>query len=193
MLRILHLCVVTAYAVAPVLALMVAIVRLLRRRRSNNRAGRGGRFTFTISAAIILGSAMSLIYAVALGGHIAIDQVLLSIYFTASLMFLLGAFDAILVGGLKWIWSFFQPHDRTRARERYGDAYHDDPHRALDPGEAMPPTAGRKFVESLPFLIRATVLIAVALPYLMASALTYRPKIVPRTTPNSQLGYGFEP
>jgi alpha-beta hydrolase superfamily lysophospholipase len=140
---------------------------------------RRGRFTFTISAAIILGSAVSLVYAVALGGHIALDQVLLSIYFTASLMFLLGAFDAVLVGGLKWVWGFFEPGD---------------PHRAPDPDDALaPPTARRKLVESLPFLIRAAVLIAVALPYLMASALTYRPKIVPRVTPVSQLGYDFEP
>jgi alpha-beta hydrolase superfamily lysophospholipase len=132
---------------------------------------------------------MSLIYAVALGGRIGVDQVLLSIYFTASLMFLLGAFDAVLVGGLKWIWSFVQPRDQ----QRYGDAYRDDPHRAADAQDQHPPTAGRKLVESLPFLIRAAVLIAVALPYLMASALTYRPKIVPRVTPASQLGYAFEP
>jgi alpha-beta hydrolase superfamily lysophospholipase len=178
MLRILHLCVVWAYAIAPPLALMLAVARLLRRRQgSANR--RGGRFTFTISAAIILGSAVSLVYAVALGGHIGIDQVLLSIYLTASLMFLLGAFDAVLVSGLKWVWGFVQSGD---------------PHRAADPDDhAKPVTAGRKFVESLPFLIRAAVLIAVALPYLMASALTYRPKIVPRITPSSQLGYDFEP
>src|SRR4029079_19564556 len=116
-------------------------------------------------------------------------QVLLSIYFTASLMFLLGAFDALLVGALKWIWSFIQPPPQ----QRYGEIDRNDSNRAPNPVDQRPVTAGRKLVESLPFLIRAAVLIAVALPYLMASALTYRPKIVPRVTPVSQIGYQFEP
>src|SRR5262249_13229001 len=50
----------------------------------------------------------------------------------------------------------------------------------------------QKILETIPFLIRAAVLIALALPYLMAVALTYRPKVVARDNPMDSLGIAFQ-
>jgi fermentation-respiration switch protein FrsA (DUF1100 family) len=41
-------------------------------------------------------------------------------------------------------------------------------------------------------LVRVALLLGVGLPYVMAAVMTYRPKIVPRDDPRSQLGFGFE-
>ena len=59
-------------------------------------------------------------------------------------------------------------------------------------GESTAATFWRRAVESLPFVVRAVVLLAIAMPYLMASVLTYRPKIVATIDPQSQYGFDFD-
>jgi len=162
MLRFVHTMIVYAYLAAPALAVLGA---LFQRRR--NSPALFTRLFATASIAIVMGSAVALACALAGDGRISAGQLGLCVYLTASLLVLIAALDNVLLMVLKRLWH-------------------------LARGQGTGATLWRKFVESLPFLIRATVLIAIALPYLMAVALTFRPKVVPRADPANQLGLGFD-
>lgn len=161
MLHYTHSLIMLGYVIAPIIALIVAV---LGRRRFRLL----GRLFAVASAAIVLGSAVSLAYALLVGGNISVGQIGLCIYLTASLILIIMLLDYLLIASLRRVW------DRIT-------------------GEGSAAHIGRKIVESLPFLVRATVLIAIALPYLMAVALTYRPKVVSRDDPGTKLGMRYEP
>ncbi|MBC8106341.1 MAG: alpha/beta fold hydrolase [Anaerolineae bacterium] len=161
MLHYTHWLIVLGYVTAPIVAVIIAV---LGRRRFRLLS----KLFAVASTAIVLGSAVSLAYALLVGGNISVGQIGLCIYLTASLILIVMMLDYLLIASLRRVW------DRIT-------------------GECSAAHIGRKIVESLPFLVRATVLIAIALPYLMAVALTFRPKVVSRDDPATKLGMRFEP
>ena len=160
MLRYTHSIIVLCYVIAPIIAILIAV---LGRRRFRLL----GKLFAVASAAIVLGSAISLAYALGMGGNISLGQIGLCVYLTASLILIIMLLDYLLIASLRRVW------DRIS-------------------GDGSWAQLGRKIVESLPFLVRATVLVAIALPYLMAVALTFRPKVVPREDPGTKWGWRYE-
>ena len=159
--RILHLVVVAFYVAAPVVAIVGDAVRSIRARRGAPSSG----FVSTLAAAVILGTALALVYAVGIGGHVRLGQIFLCIYFAGGLLLLLKGFDWLV----------------TRGASRLLRAWLRD-QRAIRRRAAMTGVA----------LTRMTLLLGIGLPYVMAAVMTYRPKVVPRDDPKSQLGFGFE-
>ena len=177
-LRWTHLLLVALYCGAPVVAIAVT---LLRRARGRRPAGAGGGgIAVTISAAIILGSALSLALTIAVGSRIRLGQVALTVYFLAALMLLLRGADAVLVRILRGTWFLVFGG---------GGGGEDEP--ADAPQRSRPPLAQR-LAAPLPTLVRAALLLFVGVPYLMAVAMVYRPKVVSRVTPNVQLGVRYD-
>ena len=159
--RILHYLVVAFYVAAPVVAIVGDAVRSIRARRGAPSSG----FVSTLAAAVVLGTALALVYAIGIGGHVRLGQIFLCIYFAGGLLLLLKGFDWLVTRGASlamrgWL------HDERLLRRR----------------AAMAGVA----------LARIALLLGIGLPYVMAAVMTYRPKVVPRDDPKSQLGFGFE-
>ena len=165
------------YVVAPAMAVVLTLAAASHRR--TRRFVRRGRLAFTFSTAIVLGTALALVHALTAGAHVSLAQVGLAVYFTASLLLILMAFDVALAAALKWIWQRIRSDDD------------DDDEDGEAKGRARP-GIWRRSLEPLPFVVRAALLVVVALPYLMATALTYRPKYVPRENPQSRLDVGYD-
>jgi alpha-beta hydrolase superfamily lysophospholipase len=159
--RILHFLVVAFYLAAPVVALVGDAVYSIRKRRGVPSSG----FVMTLASAVILGTALALVYAVGIGGHVGLGQIFLCIYFAAGLLLLLKGFDWLVTRGATL--ALRRPLRDPRVLRR----------RAAMVGVG---------------LARVALLFGVGLPYIMAAVMTYRPKVVPRDDPQSQLGFGFE-
>jgi hypothetical protein len=125
-----HSIIVASYIIAPIVAVAIAIIGRRRFRLL-------GKLFAVASAAIVLGTATSLAYALLVGGNISIAQIGLCVYLTASLILIIMLLDYLLIASLRRIWN------------RLG-------------GEGGWSHLGRKIVESLPFLVRATVLVLIA-------------------------------
>jgi fermentation-respiration switch protein FrsA (DUF1100 family) len=95
-----------------------------------------------------------------------VGQVLLATYFAAAMLLLLRGFDA----GLLWLLR------RGLRVHRRGEL----------------PTAWRGVRVLFMYLARTVILLAVGLPYVMASVMVYRPRVTPRDDPRSQLGFTFQ-
>lgn len=160
---VVHKLIVAFYLVAPPGALAVDAIMAWRKGRGVPSAG----LVMTVTAAILLGTAVSLIYAIAIGGHLPLMQILLAIYFAAGLMLILKCFD----GGVRLL--------GTRLFRRL-----------LDPSRSR---LSREIGNLLVWLLRGALLVAVGLPYVMAAVMTYRPKVIPRDNPSSLLGFGYQP
>jgi alpha-beta hydrolase superfamily lysophospholipase len=147
---------------------MAAMVIDLRRARLASRSTPSGGLITTISAAVLIGTGLAMIYGVAVGGRVRLTQVLLAIYFACGLLLILKAFDYLM--------------RRALARVLRTDA---------KPGEKSS-ALWRGVRDGISFAIRVVVLIAIGLPYVMAAVMTYRPKVLPADDPQKQLGYEFE-
>ena len=159
--RIFHYVIVAFYIAAPVVAIVGDAVRSIRARRGAPSSG----FVSTLAAAVILGTAMALIYAVGIGGHVRLGQIFLCIYFAGGLLLLLKGFDWLVTRGVSRLLRAWLRDERLIRR------------RAAMAGIGA---------------TRVALLLGVGLPYVMAAVMTYRPKVVPRDDPKSQLGFGFE-
>jgi fermentation-respiration switch protein FrsA (DUF1100 family) len=159
--RVLHYVIVAFYLAAPVVALLGDAVRSIRHRRGAPSSG----FVTTLAAAVILGTALALIYAIGVGGHVSLGQIFLCIYFAAGLLLLLKGFDWLVTRGSALA---LRPllRDERPSRKRVG--------------------LGAQA------LVRVALLVGLGLPYIMAAVMTYRPKVVPRDDPSNQLGFSFE-
>ena len=98
MFRYTHGLIVAAYVSAPAVAVLLAIV-------GRNRAKLRGKLAVVGSAAVVLGSGLSFVYAIAMGGKISAGQVGLAIYLTASLLLLIMGLDWLLVSVMRLIWT----------------------------------------------------------------------------------------
>jgi alpha-beta hydrolase superfamily lysophospholipase len=164
MLRAIHYVIVAMYLVLPVAALVADLVRARKRRsRFPSRS-----LMLSFSMAIFLGAGICLAYGIVVGGSPPLAQVALACYFAAGLLLLLKVFD----------WSL------QRSLMKLAIAYH---------GEGPKPRRGAMLVEWIAAGARVAILVAVGLPYIMAAAMTYRPKIHVDDDPSRQLGYRFEP
>ncbi len=123
------------------------------------------QLVMTTSAAVVLGTSLALIYAIGVGGHVSLGQIFLCIYFAAGLLLLLKAFDWLIM------------HGSTRALRRFLDS---------------PKAAPRRLAMMGQTVLRLALLIGLGMPYIMASVMTYRPKVVPRDDPMSQLRVAYE-
>src|SRR5215510_3695233 len=97
MLRYTHGLIVLGYIVAPIIALLIAV---LGRRRFRLHV----KLFAVASAAIVLGSAVSLAYALVIGGNISIAQIGLCIYLTASLILIIMLLDYLMIASLRRVW-----------------------------------------------------------------------------------------
>jgi len=162
---VLHYILVTAYVVAP----MVAVLRSARLRRTTGNGSAGYATLGTFVAGATMGVAISVVYAVAVKGTVSISQAMLAAYFATSLLLLLKAFDGMLKTA---VW-------RACVRRRIDEA-----------GE--PVVVVRRGRAAVGNLIRVVVLFGVGLPFVMSAIVTYRPKVLPNDDPLSQLGFPFE-
>lgn len=187
---ILHYLLVTAYLVAPVVAVALA---LRRRAMSPSAAGlepagdaeplaalapppvgvAAGRPTGlagTFVAGTVMGVALSVVYAVAVKGTVSIAQTVLAAYFATALLLLLRAFDAGL-RALVW---------RLSVRRGVG-------------ADGRPVRQVRRFAAAAGNTVRIAILFGFGLPFVMAAIVSYRPKVLPNDDPATQLGFDFEP
>src|SRR5438874_1072311 len=87
-----HKAIVAVYLAAPLAAMLIDFRSAWRKGRS---APSGGLIT-TISAAVLIGTGLALLYGFMVGGRVSIGQVLLAIYFTFGLLLVLKALDYLL-------------------------------------------------------------------------------------------------
>jgi fermentation-respiration switch protein FrsA (DUF1100 family) len=161
MYRAIHFLVVTFYLAAPVVALVVdAYISIRKGRRAPS-----SQFVMTTSAAVVLGTTLALIYAIGVGGHVGLGQILLCIYFAAGMLLLLKGFDWLVTRASTW------------ALGRFLDG---------------PGSVARRLAMAGQSLLRVALLFGVGLPYVMAAVMTYRPRVVPRDDPMVQLGLPYE-
>jgi fermentation-respiration switch protein FrsA (DUF1100 family) len=113
----------------------------------------------------VLGFSISVIYATAVQGRVVVTQILLASYFAASMLVLIKIFDRLLQRSLV---------------------------RVFRVGPGAPGGTGKAVRLQLAGSVRVIVLFAIALPYVMAAVMTYRPKVALSDDPKSQLGFGYE-
>lgn len=167
MLRLLHLLIVATYVAVP--AAVLAWILLRRRPRRIGEPGtaaRVGGLGVTFVAALAIALSLCLIYGRMLEGRVPIRQVLLATYFAAALLLLLRAVDGAIIWLLRHALRIHKP--------------------------APEPNLWRGTRVVALYLVRTVILLAVGLPYVIASVMVYRPKIVPRDNPRSQLGFAYE-
>ena len=162
-----HFILIAAYVAAPLVAAAIVAVRT-RRARSPRPAV---PLVVTCVSGLALGASLTILYALAVEGRPAVGQVLVTSYFAVAALCLLKGFSKLL---------------ELATMRLFGLHHH-----AISDHAAQPPRYYRTRFTSA-FVLRAIVLYAVGLPYVMAVAMVYRPKAVPRDDPYKQLGFRFE-
>jgi uncharacterized protein len=157
-----HKTIVAIYLAAPIAAMVIDFRSAWRRKRSAPTSG----LIASLSAAVLMGTGLALLYGFFVGGRVPIGQVLLAIYFALGLLLILKALDYVLRTSLSRLW-------RSILKK--------------------PNTFWRSSADLISFSLRVCILILIGLPYIMAAVMTYRPKIAPSDNPQKQLGYSFEP
>ena len=152
------------YVVTPVAVAAVAVYRAVRGRSVRPAAG----FLITCFSGLVIGAAMATIFAIAVAGRVKVGQVLATAYFATAAM--------CLLKGLSWL--------LERGSLRLLGVAH-------KPAEPPLPRFYRTRYTTA-FVLRALVLYAIGLPYVMAVAMVYRPKAAPVGDPLEQLGFRFE-
>jgi alpha-beta hydrolase superfamily lysophospholipase len=140
-----------------------------RHRRSPQpqyaRAAAG--FVFTCVAGMIIGVGLTLIYAHAIQGHAPLVQLALASYVAVGVICLLKGFSWLLKEGTE---------------------------RALRVRVAPAERGGAWVARTTTALtLRVILLFVIGLPYIMAVAMVYRPKIETADTPQKQLGFKYQP
>ena len=141
-----------------------AIAYAVRRRRRN--AVHLRRVQRAIVGGALVGVTVCTAYAVADGARPEFSQMAVTAYWATSFVLLLGVVD-------RWLWRAVQ-HTL---------------------GLDNPATAGRAVWQRVfaAVWLRAIVVGAVVIPYVVAVALTYRPRMSPTTDPERLAGWAYEP
>jgi fermentation-respiration switch protein FrsA (DUF1100 family) len=161
--RILHELIVCFYIVAPVGAIVLDALRA----RKTQRTSPGAWLVGVVLAGVIVGTSITVLYSVAVGGRVRVGQAMLGSYFAIGMLLLLRGFDYLIQRGIGA--ALRLPH------------------------EVEKPTVGLRLRALFGSLVRFVVLFAIGLPYVMATVLTYRPKVDMRDDPQKQLGFAFQP
>jgi fermentation-respiration switch protein FrsA (DUF1100 family) len=132
----------------------------------SKKVGPAGSFIVTCMVGIVLGCSMSVIYAVAVQGRVAFAQMALASYFAASMLLLIKIFDRLLRKSLVKLF-------RVGSESAGGN--------------------GKFLRAQLAGSIRVVLMFVLALPYVMAAVMTYRPKVALTDDPKSQLGFEYQP
>ncbi len=176
MYHLCHLLIVTAYLACPALA----VVHGARARRRAGRSMPLRRVRRAVAGGAVVGLLVCVAYAAAervgasttgLGDALArtrpgVAQVGVTAYLATSFILLLGLFD-------RWLWRATQA--------AFG----------LSAGRPPGPALGARVTGAL--LLRAAVVAGLGVPYVLAVALTYRPRTPPATDPLRAFGWSFEP
>ena len=176
MLFIAHRAIVAVYVLLPALAIVAAALEARRKRQFAPLAS----LMLTFGAGFAIGVGITLVYAVGTSGKLMTEQVLKAGYFGTGLLLVLKGLDAVLRAVLL----------RLAGLRRDADVFDaGDPDPVAAPAHVRPRQWWRfAFVG----VTRAAILFAIGLPYVMAAALTYRPKVWPIDNPQTQLGYQYE-
>ena len=152
------------YIATPAAVAGVVAYQSTRARSARPAAG----FLITCVSGLVIGTAMATLFAVAVSGHVRVTQVLITSYFAVAALSLLK--------GLSWLL------ERGAMRLL----------RVAPPAEQVPPSRQYRVRLTGAFALRALLLYAIGLPYVMAVAMVYRPKAAPAEDPYGQLGFRFE-
>jgi uncharacterized protein len=171
-----------------VAALAIAIAQARRARRAQPLASLAS-LALTGGAGAAVGLAVAMVYAAATGGRLVPTQVALATYFATGLLLLLKLFDFALIAALAR--AFRLPLAPPAAVDATAAADAPDETTPEKLPRAKPP---RRLIARavLAGVLRVLILAGVGLPYVMASVLTYRPKVRPADDPTAQLGLPFE-
>ncbi|HYE19106.1 MAG TPA: alpha/beta hydrolase [Tepidisphaeraceae bacterium] len=173
-----HAALRACYALLPIFYAGLLLNRAYQRR---DRAARHELLGTSISA-LAIGTALAVVYALAVGGRVRVDQcILAALYFFAVLIVLKGLDAAVRAAVTRLLPAPPEPSPAP------GNA----PNR-IAALTAPEPTVPRKH-RVLLHAARALVLIAVGLPYVMAAAMAYRPKVGLTSDPFRDLNWRFEP
>lgn len=148
-----HYLLMAWYLAGPVVGLVAAVVWTRRSRRWAPLMSYG----LTVLSATVIAGALVMIYATAVQGRWTLGQLALATYFGLGMLLLLKGFDFMLRRLARW-W-------------------------VLRPPRAEPETWRRVGRLSTAAALRIAVLFTVGLPYVMASVMAYRPKVIPLDQP----------
>lgn len=159
-MRAVHGLLMLLYQVLPVAAAVFIVIRV-RRTRSVSLLN---SFLLTVFSAAAVGTSMNVIYAVGAGGRPRVGQILLASYFALGMLLLLKGLSLVLRQGC----------DRLLG---------------VHPGWGLLRNTRRLYTTRVisALLLRAVLLFAIGLPYVMAMVMVYRPKIdaPPAQQPNT--------
>lgn len=176
-----HILLRAAYAVIPIFYSAILLDRWYRLRQKKALGG----LISTAVAALVLGGGMATIFAGAVGARVRVDQVLLAgLYFFSLLVVLKGLDKLAMAAGRRAFGvrdEIDSPMSRSGGNRITG---------FLDETPAHNPPRGRRVGVGV---IRVAVLIGVGLPYVMAAAMVYRPKVGLAGDPMTEMRWPFEP
>src|SRR4051794_5568149 len=93
---ILHRAIVAIYFAAPLLAILVDAFQARKRSRTTPGAWLVG----VVVAGVIVGTSISVLYAVAVGGRIRVGQAMIGSYFAIGMLLILRLFDWLIQRGI---------------------------------------------------------------------------------------------
>ncbi len=161
--QVLHQLIVAFYLVAPLGAILIDALRARKLKRTSPGAWLVG----VVLAGVIVGTSVSVLYALAVGGRARVGQAMLASYFAIGMLLILRGFD----------WLIQRVIARVLRTNRIVEK----------------PSIGLHLRMFLGGFVRLVVLFGLGLPYVMATVMTYRPKVDLRDDPQTQLGFQFEP
>lgn len=177
MLNVVHNTLTALFFVIPVAGVLLALVlRVAGHRRAI------GSFLLTTIAGITLAIVLNVVYARVTEGRILFVQVAITTYFAIGLLLILKCFDWLLLKVAQRVAGV------RRRRVDPSDARLEDATELVLP----PPSKPAFFTLALMQILRITLLFGLGLPFVMASAMVFRPKVGPVATPLSLLGLQFE-
>jgi hypothetical protein len=144
---------------------IIAFWRAARTRKNSVAIQPMQRFRLTAMLGLAAGIIVCVVYAAALHGRLILSQTLLAAYLATSLLLLLQAGDHLLWNISRRIFALDQP---GRSRLVYN----------LRGFSAL--------------TLRAMVVFGIGLPYVLATAMTYRPRVEPRDNPQSLYGWNYQ-
>jgi alpha-beta hydrolase superfamily lysophospholipase len=137
----------------------------VHRQRRHGHKGVISTQIVTFVAATAVGLGLNLVYAAGTHGRPTVAQVLLASYFAAGMLFIVRGYDAALQIGLRRLMRLRQPGEVGLSRG----------------------------LRVLAFAtLRAILLFAVGLPFVIACLATYRPKVMPGEDPRQLLSFQFD-
>ena len=167
------------YAAAPILFAALLFDRAYRLKQKKAFQELIG----TAIASALIGTSLTVIFALAVGARVRIDQAILASFFFFGVLVLLKGLDALAKRTATLI---FQSQPPTQTQTDV------DPGRSTRIAALLDPPVAPRWRRCGAGLFRATLLAAVGLPYIMAAAMTYRPKVGIVGDPFQQMGWRFE-